>query len=159
MKRNLVSVSALEDKCYKVIFSEGKFIAWHKNSHMNSTRVIGVRENNFNILIVQPVQALLHETIILSKLWHRILAHIHYIFLPVLGNMVTHLLEIHVQHDGVCRGCSLGKNVKGSFLSSDNRSKGILDLINSYVCGPMNVSSLNGYLYYVLFIDDHSRKM
>ena len=51
-----------------------------------------------------------------------------------------------------------GKNVKGSFPSSDNRSKKILDLIHSDVCGPMTVASLNGYLYYVLFIDDHSRK-
>jgi transposase InsO family protein len=44
-------------------------------------------------------------------------------------------------------------------LRSDNRSKGILDLIHSNVCGPMSVASLNGYLYYVLFIDDHSQKM
>jgi hypothetical protein len=34
MKRILVSVSALEDKGYKVIFSEGKVLAWHKNSQM-----------------------------------------------------------------------------------------------------------------------------
>jgi transposase InsO family protein len=72
--------------------------------------------------------------------------------------MVTSLPEIHVQHNGVCRGFSLGNNVKGSFLSSDSRSKGILELIHTYVCGPMTVSSLNEYLYYVLFIDDHSRK-
>ena len=72
--------------------------------------------------------------------------------------MVTCLPEIHVQHDGVCRGCALGKNVKGSFLRSDSRSKRILDLIHLDVCGPMTVASLNGYLYYVLFIDDHSRK-
>jgi hypothetical protein len=71
---------------------------------------------------------------------------------------ITGLSEIHVQHDGVCRGCSLGKNIKVSFLSNDNRSKGILDLIHSNVCGPMDVASLNGYLYYVLFIDDHSQK-
>jgi transposase InsO family protein len=43
-------------------------------------------------------------------------------------------------------------------LSSDSRSKGILDLTHLYVCGPMTVSSMNGYLYYVLFIDDHSWK-
>jgi hypothetical protein len=36
MKRNLVFVSALKDKGYKVTFSEGKVLAWHKNSHMNS---------------------------------------------------------------------------------------------------------------------------
>jgi transposase InsO family protein len=73
--------------------------------------------------------------------------------------MVTSLPEIHVQHDGVCRGCAVGNNVKGSFLSSGSRSKGILDLIHSDVCGPMTVASLNGSLYYVLFINDHSRKM
>jgi hypothetical protein len=33
-----------------------------------------------------------------------------------------------------------------------------LDLIHIEVCGTMNVSSLNGYLYYVLFFDDHSQK-
>jgi hypothetical protein len=71
---------------------------------------------------------------------------------------VTGLPEIHIEHDGICRGCALGKTVNGSFPSSDSRSKGILDLIHTDVCGPMNVASLNGYLYYVLFIDDHSRK-
>jgi hypothetical protein len=45
-KRNLVFVFALEDKGYKVIFSERKFLPWHKNSHMDSARVIGVRENS-----------------------------------------------------------------------------------------------------------------
>jgi hypothetical protein len=34
MKMNLIFVSALEDKGYKVTFSKGKFLAWHKNSHM-----------------------------------------------------------------------------------------------------------------------------
>jgi hypothetical protein len=72
--------------------------------------------------------------------------------------MVTCLPEIHVQHNGVCIGCVLGKNVKGFFLSNDIRSNGILDLIHSYVCGIVIVASLNGYFYYVLFIDDHSRK-
>jgi transposase InsO family protein len=86
------------------------------------------------------------------------LVHIHYRALPALGKMVTCLPEILIQNKGVCKGCSLGKNVKGSFLRSDNRSKEILDLIHSYVCGPMIVASLNGYLYYVLVIDDHSQK-
>jgi hypothetical protein len=157
MKSNLVSISTLEDKGYKVTFSEGKFLTWHKNSHMNSSRVIGVRENNLYRLIVQPVQVMLHDTINLSNLWNMRLSHIHYRSLPTLGKMVTGLPKIQLQHDGVYIGFSLGKNVKGSFLSSDNRSKGILDLIHSDVCGPITVASLNGYLYYVLFINDHSR--
>jgi hypothetical protein len=158
MKRNLVSVSALEDKGYKVTFSEEKVLAWHKNPHMDSARVIGVRENSLYRLTVRPVQVLLHDTINLSELWHRRLAHLHYGALPALGKMVIGLPKIHVEHDGVCRGCALGKNVKGSFSSSGNRSKGILDLIHTDVCGSMSVASLNGYLYYMLFLDDHSQK-
>jgi hypothetical protein len=72
--------------------------------------------------------------------------------------MVIGVPKIQIQHKGVCKGCSLGKNVKGSFPRRENRSKEILDLIHSHGCGPMMVASLNGYLYYVLFIDDHSKK-
>jgi succinate dehydrogenase hydrophobic anchor subunit len=44
------------------------------------------------------------------------------------------------------------------FLRSDSRSKGILDIIHSYVCAMMLVPYLSGYLYYVTFIDDYSRR-
>ena len=33
-----------------------------------------------------------------------------------------------------------------------------MDFIHSDICGPMSSPSLSGCLYYVLFIDDHSRK-
>ena len=46
MKRNLVSISALEDKGYKVAFSDGKVFAWHKNSSMEMTKEIGAREES-----------------------------------------------------------------------------------------------------------------
>jgi hypothetical protein len=65
--------------------------------------------------------------------------------------MVTGLPKIDIKHDGICS--ALGNNFKGSFSSSNNISKGILELIHIDVCGPMIVASLNGYLYYVLFID------
>ena len=52
----------------------------------------------------------------------------------------------------------LGKNIKKAFPSSDNRAQGILDLVHSDVCGPMSSPSLSGCLYYVIFIDDYSRK-
>jgi transposase InsO family protein len=58
----------------------------------------------------------------------------------------------------VCRGCALGKNAKAAFPSNESRSKGILDLIHSYVYGPMPVASVQGASYYVTFIDDFSWK-
>ena len=68
--------------------------------------------------------------------------------------MVTGMLEFSHEHSGVCKGCALHKNTKKSFSKSNSRSKGILDMIHSDVCGPMSSPSLSGCLYYVLFIDD-----
>ena len=44
------------------------------------------------------------------------------------------------------------------FTISDSRSKGILDIIHSDVCEQMTMPSLGNFVYYVLFIDDYSRK-
>jgi hypothetical protein len=73
------------------------------------------------------------------------LAHLHYRALPVLGKMVTGFPQLRVEHDGICRGCALGTNANESCSSSDNRSKGILDFVHSYLCGPMTIASLSGF--------------
>ena len=52
----------------------------------------------------------------------------------------------------------MGKYTKTIFSSSDSRTRGILDLIHSDVCGPMSSVSLSGYEYYVTFIDNYSKK-
>jgi transposase InsO family protein len=58
----------------------------------------------------------------------------------------------------LCKWCTLGKYTKNAFPSSDSKVVGILDLIHSDVCGPMSSASLTRSLYYVVFIDDFSRK-
>lgn len=52
----------------------------------------------------------------------------------------------------------MGKNTRKPFTNSETRSKDILDLIHSDMCGPVSGKSLEGHLYYVTFINDHSRK-
>ena len=44
--------------------------------------------------------------------------------------MVTSMTPIKPIHDGMCKGCALGKNVKKPYSSSSRRSKRILDLIH-----------------------------
>ena len=51
-----------------------------------------------------------------------------------------------------------GNNAKKTFPSSESKAKGILEIIHSDVCGAMSSSSLSGYVYYVSFIFDFSRK-
>jgi transposase InsO family protein len=58
----------------------------------------------------------------------------------------------------VCNGCAQGKNIKNPFPKRDSKAEGVLEIIHSDVCGPMPSSSISGYVYYVSFIDDYSRK-
>jgi hypothetical protein len=92
------------------------------------------------------------------ELWHRRLAHINYKALPYIYKAVTGLLELKVDHEGVWNGCAQGKNIKNPFPKRDSKAEGVLELIHSDVCGLMPSSSISGYVYYVSFIDDYSRK-
>ena len=71
---------------------------------------------------------------------------------------MTHLPEIQIEHEGVCKGCAQGKNTKNPYMKSDKKSKGILDIIHLNICGLMQTTSLSGYVYYASFIDDYSCK-
>jgi len=123
---------------------------------LNST--IGAREEGFYKVSEDSTHALVHHTIDPCELCHRRFGHLHYKALPGLQKMVTGMPEVSPKHEGIYKGCALGNNTKKSFPKSKNRSKGILNLIHSDICGPMSSPSLSGCLYYVLFIDDHSRK-
>jgi hypothetical protein len=158
LKKNLLSISALEDKGFRVAFVDGQVLLWPKNSNINKGTVIGVRVGGLYKLRGHQEQALIHNSVSSSELWHRRLAHLNYKALPVLSKMVTGLPEIQIDHDGICKGCALDNNVTGSFTSSDSRSKCIFDIIDSDVCGQMTAPSLKNFVYYVLFIDDYSRK-
>ena len=105
----------------------------------------------------QPKQALVHDSVEPNELWHRRLAHVHYRALPLAIKVVEGLLEIQAKLDDVCKGCAKGKNTKKTFLSSESKAKGILEIIHSDVCDLISSSSLSGYVYYVSFIDDFSR--
>jgi len=42
LKKNLLSISALEDQGYNVAFVRGKVLAWHERSSIEKATVIGV---------------------------------------------------------------------------------------------------------------------
>ena len=82
----------------------------------------------------------------------------HYIALLMSSKAVFGLLEIQAKHEGICKGCAQGKNAKKTFPYSESKAKGILEIVHLDICRPMSFSSLSGYVYYVSFINDFSRK-
>jgi transposase InsO family protein len=131
---------------------------WLRGKTIDDAIIIGIHEDGLYKLKGKVDQALVHSTINPCELWHRRFAHIHYKALPVVSKIVKGLPEIQVFHNGVCKGCAQRKNVKKPFPRSDSKAKGVMDLIHSDVCGPISTTSLSGYVYYVSFIDDFSRK-
>jgi hypothetical protein len=146
LKKNLVPISCLEDKGNRIAFMDGKVLSWHKNSSIEDARVIGSHEGNLYRLLERNEEALVHDEVNPNELWHTRYAHINYQALPFLRKMVEGIPELKSTHEGICKGCALRKNIKRPFPSSNNRSKEILDLIHSDVCGPMPVRSLGGSL-------------
>jgi hypothetical protein len=161
LKKNLISVSSLQDRGLEVSFRGTKVLIHPKGSSITSGRVIGTRDGKLYRLLFQPLHALAASSSSnsqLCELWHRRMAHLHHGALRSLREIVTGMPQFNIEHQEVCRGCALGKYTKTVFPNSDSRSAGVLDLIHIDVCGPMSRVSLGGCEYYVTFIDDHSRK-
>lgn len=87
LKKNLVSISCLEDKGDIVAFVDGKVLVWSKGSSIDVARVIGIHDGRLYKLVSQPTQALVHEEINPSELWHRRYGHLHYRALLELGQI------------------------------------------------------------------------
>jgi hypothetical protein len=157
LKKNLLSISALDEKGFRVAFIDGEVLMLPRGKSIDDSVVIGVQEGGLYKLKGHSNSTLVHNTITSSELWHRRFSHIHYKALLIMSKMVTGFLEIQVNHEGIYKGYAQGKNVKNPFPSSNNKGKGALDTVHLDVCGPMLATSLSGYVYYVSFIDDFSR--
>ena len=109
---------------------------WPKGKTKDDATVIGDQEGGLNKLKGQPEQALVHDSIEPSELWNRTLAHVHCRVLPIASKAVSGLPEIQTKHEGICKGCAQGKNVKKVFPNSESKEKGILEIVHSDVCVP-----------------------
>ena len=103
LKKNLLSISALDAKGMRVDFVDGQFLMWPKGKTFDDAIVIGEQEGGLYKLKGQPDQALVHDTVEPNELWHRRIAHVHYRALPLASKSVEGLPEFQEKHDGVCK--------------------------------------------------------
>ena len=59
----------------------------------------------------------------------------------------------------VCEACQLGKQARSSFPHDKHVSRNVLEVVHSDVWGPAKTASMGGCIFYVTFIDDHTRKV
>jgi hypothetical protein len=81
LKKNLLSVSAIEERGYEVLFHDGQVLLYPKGSSITLAKVIGTRHEKLYKLSFQLVRALIHTTSNssdLCELWYRRMAHLHH---------------------------------------------------------------------------------
>ncbi|KAH9687354.1 Integrase catalytic domain-containing protein [Citrus sinensis] len=161
LKHNLISISQLCDKGYKVIFD--KFSCVIENSCDGKTLFVGNKCGNVYIIDIECASTLdncfstLHDD---SWLWHRILGHASMdLILKISKNdLVKGLPKIGFQKDKICEACQFGKQIKTSFKNKNHISTSKpLELLHIDLFGPSRYASLNGKYYAFVIVDDYSR--
>ncbi|KAM0004298.1 putative RNA-directed DNA polymerase [Helianthus debilis subsp. tardiflorus] len=157
IRLNLISAGLLDDDGYHSTFGDGVWkltrgsliVAKGKRSSKLYRTHPKISKDSVNLLVNADM----------TDLWHRRLAHMSEkgMFILLKKNALPDLHDVHLKK---CSHCLAGKQKRVSFKSHPpHRRDNILDLIHSDVCGPMKTRTLGGCLYFVTFIDDHSRKV
>jgi hypothetical protein len=82
LTKNLLSISALYKKGFRVAFIDVEFLMWPKRKTIEYSIDIGTEEGGLYKLKGHSDASLTHSTESPCELWHRILAHINYKALP-----------------------------------------------------------------------------
>ena len=152
---SLIFVRKLDDEGYHSHLGEGKW-------KLTMGSLVLARGKKNNTLYKTEVRLVKREVNIVkneasTELWHKWLGHMSEKGLQVLAR--KKLLPVKRTLLLPCTHCLFGKQSRVAFRRFHSRRKpDILDLVHSDVC-IIQSNTLGGALYFVTFIDDHSRKM
>ena len=91
LKKNLLSISALDAKGMRVAFVYGQVLMRSRGRTIDDAIVIGDREGGLYKFKGHPEQDLVHDIVETNELWHRRLAHVHYRALPLASKAIEGL--------------------------------------------------------------------
>ena len=166
LKHNLLSISQLCDRGFKVLFESSMCIV--SSSLDSCIQFVGHRLGNvymvdLNDLAMRSTTSLMatnakiKET---STLWHRRLGHasLHTISKLISKDLVKGLPKLKIEFNSICDACQLGKQTRGSFKSKNVVSTSRpLELLHMDLFGPTRTTSLGGKKYGLVIVDDFSR--
>jgi len=160
LKHNLLNISQLCDKGYKVTFKPNNCEIYLSNSQ--EVLLVGKRVNNVYLLDkLNPTSiGYLLTKYEESWLWHRRIGHIHMHHLNKLisNDLVAGLPKIKFEKYHICEACQKGKQTKHSFkLKNMVSTPKPLELLHMDLFGPSMTMSLGGNYYAFVVVDDFSR--
>jgi hypothetical protein len=165
MRRNLISVSCLDDDRLDYLFDKkqclitfnnevvGHAFRHHKLYLLSIKDYINVisSENNVNVSLSRNKCKRING--VYSKLWHRRLGHILRGGERLVKESILPPLEFSDFEQRI--GCIMGKYVK-QIKKDTKRSAGILEIIHTNIYGPFPIASVDSYDSFIIFTDDYS---
>ena len=160
MKSNILSIGQLLEKGYDIHMKNRSLFI--RNDQRNLIAQVPMTNNRMFLLNIQNDVAKCLKACYKDNawLWHLRFGHLNFGGLKLLSEkeMVKGLPSISLP-DQFCEGCLLGKHFRKSFpREATTRARKPLELIHTDVCGPIDPHSLGKNRYFLLFIDDFSRK-
>ncbi|GJY66091.1 retrovirus-related pol polyprotein from transposon TNT 1-94 [Tanacetum coccineum] len=160
LKSNILSVGQLLEKNYDIHFKDRS--ATIRNQEGKLIAKVPMTKNRMFILNIQHDEAKCLKICLEdhSWFWHMRYEHLNFGDLNLLSSkgMVKGLDQIDHPNQ-VCEGCLLGKHARSSFpKEATPKAKEPQQLIHTDLCGPITPPSHGKNLYFMLFIDDYSRK-
>lgn len=89
-----------------------------------------------------------------AALWHFRFGHASY---DRLHSLVKNFPDIHVNKHIVCDVCQFSKHKKLPFPLSTSRVDFPFDLVHMDIWGPLSISSIHKFRYFLTIVDDHTR--
>ncbi|CAA0837927.1 Unknown protein, partial [Striga hermonthica] len=154
--RNIISIPVMDREGFKFVIENGRCSIFKDKTFIysgNLTNGLYTITPQSPILTIQQNKRKFdnHSSF---KIWHARLGHISEKKIHKLGPKLDLRGEERLP---TCESCLKGKMTKSPFVEQVERAKGLLDLIHTDVCGPLNVSAKGNYYYFITFIDDYSR--
>ena len=149
---NLLSVSQIVKKGNKVLFDINGVKIFDSNKKVVATG--SLVDNMFKLNVVRDNYALSAKCDIdMFNLWHRRLGH------ASVGKLNILLHTNMSPNDLKCVVCCEGKQSRKPFVSNEKTARSLLELVHTDVCGPITPRSIGGARYFIIFIDDYSKKV
>lgn len=94
-----------------------------------------------------------------QEMWHRRLGHLNSRSMALMNKGMVTGIKYNSDIFNPCVACIEGKQTRAPFpKKSYTRATQLLGLVHTDLCGPMPTQSIGGARYFLIFIDDFSRK-
>lgn len=158
---NIISLGQLSEAGNKVII-EGEFLWVYENGGKLLMKVKKTENRLYKINLEESKSScLLTKVEENTWLWHNRLGHVNFRALELMSReKMAHGIPEITQPLKKCEGCLMSKQTRQPFpLQAMGSSRKKLEIVHADICGPITPTTSGGNRYFLLFVDDYSRKM